>query len=272
MSRLFPFLVAAALVGCGATGPGERADGVVSLVPSVTEIVFAVGAGERLVGNTSYCDYPPAARGVYKVGDFANPDIERIVALHPVLVFLSLPVHRPLAEKLAELGIDCYASSPASVEDVLAEIDSIGRLLDAAPAAGRVVGRMRARLEALPQHADSPLVYAEVSAAPMMSFGGGTFLDAVLRRAGGRNLYAGEPGEYLTVDPETVVAADPDAILILHPEADAREVSSRLGWQGIAAVRAGRVYDRLDPDLLVRPGPRVVDGIVALERVLHPGE
>ena len=270
MTRLGLLLVFSAF-GCGGgdAPPGGPAR-VVSLVPSVTETVFRIGAGDRLVGNTTYCDYPAAARRVYKVGDFVNPDIERIVSLRPSLVFLSLPVHRMIADKLGELGIDCYVSAPATVEGVLDEIDSVGTLLGAGDRARLLTDSLRARLALLAPPADTPDVYVEVSATPLMSAGGRTFLSSVIARAGGHNIFADVDQDYPAVDPEQIIRADPDVVLVLHPEAGAHDVAGRLGWDRVAAVRYGRVYDDLDPDLLVRPGPRVVDGIEILARRLHP--
>ncbi len=102
----------AILAACPSQQPQTAGTRVVSLVPSITETIYALGAGDRLAGTTTYCDYPEAARLTYKVGDFANPDIERIQALRPALVFLTLPVHQLVAEKLKEAGIPVYVSRP----------------------------------------------------------------------------------------------------------------------------------------------------------------
>jgi iron complex transport system substrate-binding protein len=242
---------------------------VVSLVPSVTEVIYALGAEAALVGNTNQCDYPEAAKQVPKVGDFLRPDVERIVSLRPTLVFATLPMHQQLLEKLAELGVRTYVSRPENLAGVMAEIDSIGTLLGRRPQAESLVAAMRARLDSLPAVTDSPTVFAEISSAPLVTTGGRTFINELIQRAGGRNVFADVLQEYPAVDAEAVVSRNPDVILLLHPDVKADEVRDRVGWQKIRAVQSNRVYEGLDDDLFFRPGPRVVDGVETLYRVLH---
>ena len=267
---LLPAVLSLLAGGCGRSAkPPEPGLRVVSLVPSVTEIVYAVGAEASLVGNTTYCDYPEPARHVYKVGDFMNPDIEKIAALRPDIVFLSLPVHRLIAEKLAEMNVRYYVSQPATIEGVFSELDSVGCLLGAGDRADSLVRDMRAKLDNLPGYPDTPSVYAEISVVPLMAAGAGSFVSSLIARAGGRNVYTDPAQEYPMVDPEHVVRAAPEVILILHPEADAKEVSERLGWAQIPAVRDSRVYDHLDLNVLSRPGPRVVKAVYMLGDMFH---
>lgn len=241
-----------------------------SLVPSVTEIVYAVGAGKMLVGNTNQEDFPEAAKTVYKVGDFMSPDLERIVALRPSLVFLTLPMHRSLLEKLAELKIPTYVSRPADIEAVFREIDTVAQLVGRKAVGESLVASMRRRLDSIPSFPDTPRVYVEISGTPLMTAGGGTFINELLLRAGGRNVFASSVQEYPVADPEAVVKADPQVILLLHPDMSVKDVAQRVGWGGISAVRNGLIYDKLDEDLLFRPGPRIVDGVVLLAKLLHP--
>ena len=262
--------LAAVLAGT-ACGPGESPapDGqlrVVSLVPSVTEILYAIGAGPALVGNTTFCDWPEEARRVRKVGSFFQPDLEHVAALGPDLVFVALPSHRPVAEKLAELGIRWYASDPQDLAGLFAEVESIGRLAGRLPAAESLVRVMRERLAALPAWPDTPRVYVEVSNSPLMTAGRGSFLDEVITLAGGRNVYHGSGRQYPLVEPEELVALDPEVIVLAHSGAGPDEVRARVGWAGISAVRAGRVVADVDENLLVRPGPRSVEGIERLGR------
>ena len=105
-----------------------------------------------------------------------------------------------------------------------------------------------------------------------MTAGGVTFINELLERAGGRNVFASSVQEYPVVDPEAVLKADPQVILLLHPDMRAPDVARRVGWGGVAAVRQGRVYDQLDEDLFFRPGPRIVEGVVLLAKLLHHGQ
>jgi iron complex transport system substrate-binding protein len=155
---------------------------------------------------------------------------------------------------------------------VFREIDSVGVLLGRQARAESLVAAMRARLDSLPEFADTPRVYIEISGTPLVTAGLGTFINELISRAGGRNVFAAALQEYPTVDPEAVLKADPQAILLLHPDMRAADMRQRVGWQRVSAVRDGRIYDDLDEDLFFRPGPRVVEGIVVLARLLHPGK
>jgi iron complex transport system substrate-binding protein len=270
VSRLCAGILATVLVNCGQGPSVESGLRVVSLVPSVTEIVYAVGAGKMLVANTNQCDFPEAAKSVYKVGDFLSPDLERIVALRPSLVFLTLPMHRQLLEKLNESRVPTYVSRPADIEAVFREIDTVAQLLGRRAAGESLVAVMRRRLDSIAAFPDTPRVYVEITGTPLMTAGGGTFINELLARAGGRNVFAASVQEYPVVDPEAVVRADPQVILLLHPDMSVRDVAQRVGWGGISAVENGRIYDELDEDLLFRPGPRIVDGVVLLAQLLHP--
>jgi len=263
--------VAALGAACAPRGrPAAR--GVVSLVPSVTEIVFALSAESCLTGTTNQCDYPERARHTTKVGDFAAPDVERLAALRPGLVFVALPIHRPVMEKLGELGIACRVSDPQSLEAVLAEVESVAAGLGLAARGRELASSLRRRLESLPAVSDTPRVYVEISSSPLMTVGGGTFVSDLVRRAGGRNVFADVASPYPVVSPEEVALRDPEVVLVLHPGTSAVEVARRLGWERTTAVRSGRVHADLDEDILLRPGPRAVDGVLQLHRLLHPGE
>jgi iron complex transport system substrate-binding protein len=260
------------LAGCAQRPANEQGLRVVSLVPSVTEIVYAVGAGKMLVGNTNQCDFPEAAKSVYKVGDFMSPDLERIVALRPGLVFVTLPMHRQLLEKLNEMKMPVYVSRPADIQAVFREIDTVAQLLGRRVPGESLVANLRRRLDSIQALADTPRAYVEISGTPLMTAGGGTFINELLTRAGGRNVFETSMQEYPVVDPEAVLAADPEVILLLHPDMSAGDVEARVGWGGISAIKQSRVFEKLDEDLLFRPGPRIVDGVVLLAKLLHPGQ
>jgi iron complex transport system substrate-binding protein len=265
---LLPAVVLVLFSCAGTTHQAERRR-VVCLVPSVTEIIYAIGVEGALVGNTNQCDYPEAARKMNKVGDFLNPDVELIVMLRPGLVIATLPVHRALIEKLTELKVPVYVSRPAGIEDVLREIDSVGQLLGAREQAAALARALARRLAALPSFPDTKRVFVEISSTPLVTAGGPSFINELVTRAGGRNVFGSALQDYPVVDGEAVVRADPEVVLVLHPDVSAAEVVRRVGWSRISAVRAGRVYDGLDEDLLFRPGPRIVDGIELLAGLLH---
>ncbi len=269
---LFLVLVTLGCSGSGEKGRGRTGiekGGCVSLVPSITEIIYAIGADSLLKGNTAQCDYPLAAQRVYKVGDFQAPDLERIVALKPGVVFATRPVHNQLIARLKELKVRVYVSEPKDIEGVFAEMESVGVLLNREEQAKRLVESLKTRLESLPVFSDTPRVYVEIAIQPLMSIGKGVFINDIICRAGGRNIFGDFPNPYPIVSPEMVAARNPDVILILHPGVKAGEVKQRVGWENIRAVKNGRIYAELDEDLFFRPGPRVVDGVLLLARLLH---
>ncbi|MCX7732319.1 MAG: cobalamin-binding protein [candidate division WOR-3 bacterium] len=258
---------------CGARHPVHSEAGAircVSLVPSVTEIIYALGAESLLKGNTVQCDYPVAAHQIYKVGDFQLPELERIVALKPTIVFATVPVHARLIEKLRELDIQVYVSNPRTVEDVFAEIESVGEVLGVKLKAVQLAESLRRSLKAIPAFTDTPRVYIEIAAAPLMSVGNSTFINDIVRIAGGRNIFDDVAQPYPVIAPEDVVRRNPEVIIILHPQALRADVKERVGWGQVSAVRQDRVYDHLDEDIFFRPGPRVVQAIHLLAQLLHP--
>lgn len=269
MRRAPAVLAVLVLLGCGGgEQPVSQSRTIVSLVPSVTEIVFALGAEDRLVGVTNQCDFPAGARDKYRVGDFLNPDPERIAALEPGLVAVTLPVHAALKPALEEQGVAVYVSQPRSLDEVFSEIDSLGWLLGRHARAQELVDSLRQVLASVPAPADTPSVYLEVSTEPLMAAGAGSFLNEAITRAGGRNVFGRVVRDYVMVDAEAVLVADPDVIVLLHSAAGRDEVMRRVGWSGVSAVREGRVFDDFDENLLVRPGPRLVEGITRLRQKL----
>lgn len=262
IKRTVVVLAAVAFAGCGKTAVSTAGYRVVSLSPAVTEIIFALNAGDMLVGVTTYCDYPPAARQKYKVGDFSNPSLERIIATNPSLVVVNLPEQRRVKETLEAFKIPVYVSSPRSIADIYREIAEIGTLLGRQEYADTLIGKMQRALE--PRPATGKKVYVELSAKPLVTIGKRTFLDEIIRRAGAENIFSELDKDYPVVPQEEVIRRNPDIIIVLHPG----NVLDRVGWKEIEAVRRGEIYRDLNQDLLMRPGPRLVDGFKDLERIV----
>ncbi len=251
---------------------GVEKTGCVSLVPSITEIIYAIGAESLLKGSTAQCDYPLEAQRIYKVGDFQAPDLERIMALKPGLVFATRPMHNQLIARLKELGVRVYVSDPKDIDGVFAEIESVGTILSHEKQAKRLIESLKVRLESLPFFSDTPKVYIEIAIQPLMSIGKAVFINDIIRRAGGRNIFDDFSNPYPVVSSEVVAERNPDVILNLHPGIGVGEVKQRVGWGNIAAVKNGRVYTKLNEDLFFRPGPRVIEGVLVLARLLHPDQ
>ena len=247
---------------------------VISLAPNLTEIIYAIGASDRLVGNTTYCDYPEQAKNVQKVGDTLQPNIERILALRPNLIFISTSSQlEAFARQLNEHGIPIYVSDPHDIEGVFRSIHNLGRLLDRDQQADQLLGQLRNRtavVEKAVSQGKSIRVFYQLSADPLYTAGRDAFVTDLIRRAGGSSVTAEIPEAWPRYSAESAVAAKPEAIILPtggSMGAANSEVAS--GLKGSPAVLNGRLI-KIDGDLLVRPGPRAIDGLEQLAHALHP--
>jgi iron complex transport system substrate-binding protein len=252
---------------------------IVCLSPGATEILFAIGAGKRIVGVTTLCDHPAAASRIPGVGEFFAPSLEAILAKRPDLVVATGGAQRDLVLRLRQGSLPVLVMYPSGLEGVFRDITVLGEVLGRQETAGALVGKLRKRVARLTapfanlQAASRPKVYFELSGDPIMSFGDTSYAGELIRLAGGANVAAGTIGDYPRLSAETILAADPDVILLSHCDntADAvKQVGARPGWAGLKAVRAGRVHGDLNMDLILRPGPRLVDGLELLIGKIHP--
>lgn len=246
----------------------EHAERIVSLAPSITETLFALGVGDRVAGVTSYCDYPPEAKLKDKVGDTLKPNIERIVGIKADLVIVSTSSQlEQYIQNLEGLGIPVYISNPRNLEQVLQSITSMGRLAGAEDRARELVSDMRARIDRVASSlasAQRPRVLFLLGTEPLITVGGGTFMDDLITRAGGRSISTEAGGEYPQYSMETAVAKQPEVIFV---QFDEKQLPDRL--KQTPAGRNNRVY-HLDDDLVSRPGPRIVDGLEQMAIKIHP--
>ena len=242
---------------------------VVALAPSLTEIVFLLGKGELLVGVTRFCNHPPAASSLPRIGGVTDPDVERIVALSPDLVLCTTdgnPRQRVLA--LEEMGIPCFAAAPQDLRGVLATVERLGALLGDAGRGRAEAASLKRRMDAASAAAgrggeNSPLALFVVSTSPVVVAGNGTFMDELLRLAGARNAALGFSGRYPRLSVEDLLAARPDVIFVAGMAGVERFPPGVAGWKEIPAFRDGAVF-HIDGDLVTRPGPRLV---TALEKM-----
>lgn len=256
-----------------ASAPGPR---VVSLAPSLTEIVFAVGAGSNLVGRTTACDFPPEARNVPVIGDFGVPSMEQLAAVAPTIVLELAMADDAVAARMDRLGLkrrrvacDRLTDIPAAIREV-GEI--AGRRQQAQALADGIDAKVAAMRATLPPSDMRPTVFVEVWHDPITTAGRESFVADLVELAGGRNIGNEATTPYYTVSSEWVVARNPDVILALYmaSSSNAPPIAGRAGWNVIAAVRTGRVYSGINNDLVLRPGPRVMDGAKILRQCLHP--
>lgn len=247
---------------------------IVSLAPSLTEIVYAVGAGDLLVGNTEYCDYPAAAKQVAKIGDTMNPSVERIIALKPQIVLVSTASQlEAFTKQLDQQGIGVYVTNPLGLEEILRSITVLGDLFGHSEQAVQVATSLRQRAEAVAAKIGSkkPVsVFYQVAGEPLYTIGREAYLTDLVRRAGGISVTAAVPGAFPRYSDEAALAARPE-VIVLPTGGSMGEANSTIAGplRNSPAALNNRVY-KINGDLLSRPGPRLVDGLEELARALHP--
>lgn len=242
---------------------------IISMVPSHSETLCAVGACGKLVGVDRYSDYPQQVARLPKVGDLFAPDVEAMVALKPDLVLVSK--YSKLEGPLTQAGIPTIALDMEKYDEVFSKTLTLGRIVNREAQAKNVVLNLRreiARVEILTRNAvRKPTAYFEIDPTPY-SIGPNSFMGVLLTKAGARNIIPASLGDFPKVDPELIVKANPELMLGLTRQAAA----ARPGWSGLRAVRAGRVID-IPKDLntiLSRPGPRMGQALRGLARLIHP--
>ena len=250
---------------------------IISLAPSITETLYALGLGDNVVGDTDYCDFPAEAARKPHVGAVQNPSIEKIVSLKPDLVLGSPEGNRrEVIEQLAHVGIPLYGVSDHDLDDVLNSIRDLGKLLDAEDRAAKLDSNLEERLRAVGERVKGqpkPRVLFVTWYQPLITIGPQSFVADVIRRAGAVSISDDLSGEWPRLSLEAVLARHPDAILVPRSQSysPSPDDFKRLpGWRDLAAVQDGRVY--WVPDTIVRPCPRLVDALEELARVLHPAE
>ncbi len=245
---------------------------IVTLAPSETETVFAIGGGERVVGVDENSNYPSEAQSIAKIGDVTT-NVEAVAALDPELVIASSSMNADAITKLRELDIPVYATDPTTYDAVISKVETLGEILDMHKEAEAVAKRMREVKEEVAEAvkaAEKKKVYLEFS--PGWTVGSGTFLDELITLAGGVNISAAKPG-WFEVSAEEVVTQNP--ALIIYPDFGeepspiVQGIESRPGWRAIDAVKNKQMV-KVSNDPLVRPGPRLADGLLELAAAIHP--
>ena len=251
-----------------------KVDRIVSLAPNLTEIVFAVGAGNRLVGRTSYCDYPPEAKAIAEVGDTIHPNIEPIIALKPQVVLVSTASQlEAFTQQLQGQNIAVFVTDPHDLEGVFRSIEQIGEIVGEKDRANQLVQKLRERTNAVEQAVKQkpPVrVFYQASGEPLYTAGRDSFVTDLMRRAGATSVTAGVPGAWPKYSNESALAARPEAIILpTGGSMGAANANVADALRQSPAVLNGRVY-KINDDHLARPGPRLVDGLEEMARVLHP--
>lgn len=248
---------------------------IVSLAPSVTEILFAIGLHEQIVGVTDFCDYPPEAKQKPKVG-YTHPNIEVIVTLQPDLILApSAFLRADLLAKLEQLKIPTFIVDPESFEEIPSRIQTIGRIVNRSASADVVAMEMRQRIAAIRSKTEAlprVRVLYVLNSQPLITVGPGSYIHQVINIAGGSNIASLTTVPYPHLNMETVLKEDPEIIIFPIGKAEGiplNEQQQWLRWTSLSAVKQGRLH-QISADVLNRPGPRIVEGLEALARIIHP--
>jgi len=249
---------------------------IVSLAPNITEILFALELETRIVGATSYCNYPERAKRIPRVGGFTDVSLETIVSLAPDLVLATADGNRKeTVEQIERMGLPVYVVNPKNLEGILATMRRIGRITGREEKARILTSRFARRVEAVSKRVAGrprPTVFFQVGLDPIVTVGRNTFIDELIGIAGGASISSGDRTRYPRYSIEEVLARKPDIIVISTMErakdpSAVAEIWRR--WREIPAVANGRIHP-LDPDLVARPSPRIIDALEILARMFHP--
>jgi iron complex transport system substrate-binding protein len=305
-TRLIPFLTflltLLLMAGCAApaviktpttTSPLELTDGlgrvvtlakipqrIVSLAPSATEILFAIGAGKQVVGRDSFSNYPVEVSALADVGgSMGSYSYETITSLNPDLV-IAAEINTPEQVKaLEDLGLNVYyVANPTSLEELYLILETAGTLTGNEKTASALVTSLKTRVEAVVTKTNSltnrPVVFYELDGsepAKPWTAGPGTFIDLLIEMAGGTNVGQVLAGSWAQISAEELLVQNPEIILLGDAAygITAEQVAARAGWENLKAVQEGRIY-AFNDDLVSRPGPRLVDALEELSKLLHP--
>lgn len=241
---------------------------IISLAPSVTETLFALGLGDKVVGVTTYCDYPPETKTKVSIGDTQKPSLEKIVALKPDLVIASTSSQlESFVRNIEDAKIPLYISNPRNVAETLTSIQAIGDITGASEKAKEITDKLRARIEQVHERTanrEKPKIFIMLGAEPLITVGGKTFMNDLVTQAGGLSISADESSDYPQYSFETAIARRPEIIFL---QAGDDKLPERL--KQTPAALNGRLY-HLNDDLLMRPGPRIVEGLEQLAEKIYP--
>ncbi|MBS3919379.1 MAG: cobalamin-binding protein [Deltaproteobacteria bacterium] len=249
---------------------------IVSLAPSITEILFALDINEEIVGITSFCDYPKAALSKPKIGGFVNPSIEKIVSLKPDLVIgIGEGNRRETIYRLGNLGLSVYCVNPKGFDGVMRTIQNIGEIVGRQDESEKIIRNMFGKMErivTLTKPLPRPLVFFQVGYDPIVTVGRGTLGDDLIRLAGGRSISENESMNYPLYSIETIISKAPE-IIISSSMGRKRNylnlVKKWQNWKTIPAVKRKAIYV-VNSNLVDRPTPRIIEGLEAMVRMINP--
>jgi len=266
------FIAAAAV-----SAAGERKPRVVSLSPCLTETIFKLGGGDRLVGRTSACDYPAEVKKIDIVGGFGKPSLEKVLSLKPDVVVASALADPAVQTTLERVGVKFLMLPTKSIDDYYATVKKLGDVLGCSSAATKEIERVRAGLakfaeankKARERGWKPPRVYLEIWDKPYMTVGKRSFINDLITYAGGKNIAVDRDEDYFNCSQEWIIRTNPEIIICpAMKKGRIADVLGRRGWGGVAAVVDKRIHVDLNESLVYRLGPRILDGVALLRKII----
>lgn len=259
-------------------GAANASSRYISLAPSTTEILFALGLDNEIVGVSSYCNYPQQVKDKVKIGDFSSPNIERIISLKPDYIFCTGLEQAQVIAQLRELDFKVYVADPSTFQELFKSINDIGELTGKIQESAILVKEMQGQIDKITSEVklipeDKRIkVFIEIWHEPLMTAGKGSFVDELITLAGGVNIAHETLRPYSNYSAEKVISFNPQCIIMAYmdKEPPLKLISQRFGWDKIDAVKNQRVFNDISPDILLRPGPRITLGLNKLYEKLYP--
>ena len=248
---------------------------IVSLSPSTTEILFAVGLGDKIVGIDEYSDYPEETKGITKIGSYLTPNLEIIVSLEPDLVFVSDMTSKDDVENLKEKGLTVIVLAPITIDEIIQDIRLVGVVCNNVLEVNNLTDNLDERINLVTSktnnsNLDRPRVYIEYF--PYWTYGPGSFGNDLISMAGGTNIAASTATEYPEITTEFIVASNPEIIILtIGPmtSTSVEDIITRIGWDSIDAIKNDEIFT-IDDNIISRPGPRMVNALERLAEIIHP--
>lgn len=251
----------------------------ISLAPSTTEILFALGLDEEIAAVSSYCNYPPEAKTKESIGEFSRPNIEKILSLKPDYIFCTGLEQQPAIAELKRQNLKVYVADPKNMRELFQTIRDIATLTAKKEEGEKVIKGMQGLIQEIASKIKTvppnrkPKVFLEIWNEPLMTAGAGSFIDELLVLAGGRNIASDTKRAYTIFSQEEVIKRNPDCVIFAYMgiEKPQKLLENRPGWSAISAVKNNRLYNDINPDILLRPGPRVAQGVEEIYKRLYRG-
>ncbi len=250
----------------------------ISLAPSTTEILFALGLDDEVVGVSTYCDWPLKAKSKEKIGDFSQVNIEKILSLKPDYIFSTGLEQAGIVGELRRLKLQVYVADPMNFKELINSIRDIAKITGKVKESQVLIKNMENELEEVSSkvrliaESKKQRVFIEIWNDPLTTAGKGSFVDELITLAGGINIASDTKRAYSIFSEEEVINRNPDCIILTYmdPKEPRKLIGGRFGWSQIKAVKNNRLYNDIGTDLLLRPGPRVVQGVKEIYKRLYP--